>query len=88
MANPGIGIAGFASQPGNSGVEFTHMANVYEEKGDFVWVHGRHTFQMGVDFNTNNASGPIIDARSPSEIRFPSLYPLPALVSLSRMLGL
>ena len=26
--------------------------------------------------------------RSPSEIRFPSLYPLPALVSLSRMLGL
>ena len=66
LANPGIGIAGFASQPGNSGVEFTHMANVYEEKGDFVWVHGRHTFQMGVDFNTNNASGPIIDARNPS----------------------
>ncbi|MGD0227945.1 MAG: hypothetical protein ABSF71_37030 [Terriglobia bacterium] len=30
----------------------------------------------------------VVTTRSPSEIRFPSLYPLPALVSLSRMLGL
>jgi hypothetical protein len=63
LGNPGIGIAGFDSQPGVS-LEYTHMANVYEWKGDFVWVHGRHTLQMGADFSTNNADSPIV---GPSE---------------------
>jgi hypothetical protein len=62
LANPYVAIDGFNSQPGNSGAEFTQMANVYEYKGDFVWVHGRHTIQMGADSQTNNANGPIISA--------------------------
>ncbi|HTS69963.1 MAG TPA: hypothetical protein VMO17_13360, partial [Terriglobia bacterium] len=56
--NPSISIAGFSGIPGNK-IQDTHMSNVYEWKGDFTWVHGRHTFQMGGDFATNNTHSPI-----------------------------
>src|SRR5208283_1380184 len=34
----------------------THMSDVWEYKGDFSKLHGRHTFKMGADFAQNNAS--------------------------------
>ena len=56
--NPAVGISGFNTRPGAK-IQDTHMSNVYEWKGDFTWVHGRHTFQMGGDFATNNTHSPI-----------------------------
>ncbi len=56
--NPAINIAGFSGIPGWK-IQDTHQSNVYEWKGDFTWVHGRHTFQMGADFATNNTHSPI-----------------------------
>ena len=56
--NPAVGIAGFNTRPGGH-IQDTHMSDVYEWKGDFTWVSGRHTFQMGADFATNNTHSPI-----------------------------
>jgi hypothetical protein len=52
---PGIGIPNFAG--GGTGIGNTHMSDVWEYKGDLSKLHGRHTFKMGVDFASNNASG-------------------------------
>jgi len=56
--NPNVTYSGFNSRPGGH-IQDTHQSNVYEWKGDFTWVHGRHTFQMGADFATNNTHSPI-----------------------------
>lgn len=56
--NPNVNYSGFNNRPGGH-IQDTHMSNVYEWKGDFTWVHGRHTFQMGADFATNNTHSPI-----------------------------
>ena len=58
LMNPSLTVIGFNVQPGN-GIEYTQMANAFEPRADFVWVHGRHTLQMGADFATNNATSPI-----------------------------
>ena len=55
---PGVSPAGYAGANG-SAVQKNHMADVYEGAGDFTWVRGHHTIQMGVDINTNNNSQPI-----------------------------
>jgi hypothetical protein len=51
---PGIGITNFAG--GGTSISNTHMSDVWEYKGDLSKLHGRHTFKMGVDFASNNAS--------------------------------
>jgi hypothetical protein len=56
--NPNVFYSGFDSRPGGH-LQDTHMSDVYEWKGDFTWVHGKHTIQMGVDFQTNNTHSPI-----------------------------
>ena len=56
--NPNVTISGFNTRPGGK-IQETHMSDVYEWKGDFTWVHGRHTFQTGGDFATNNTHSPI-----------------------------
>ena len=61
---PGMGITGYANAGENSGAP-NSASDIYEWKGDFSWVHGRHTFNMGADFNTDNL-GPDVAAQ-PSE---------------------
>ncbi len=61
---PGMGITGYASAGENSGAP-NSASDIYEWKGDFSWVHGRHTFNIGADFNTDNL-GPNVAAQ-PSE---------------------
>ncbi|PYV25041.1 MAG: hypothetical protein DMG27_11240, partial [Acidobacteria bacterium] len=56
--NPNVNYSGFNNRPGGH-IQDTHMSDVYEWKGDFTWVRGRHTFQMGADFQTNNSRSPI-----------------------------
>jgi outer membrane receptor protein involved in Fe transport len=51
---PGYSIPYYAG--GGTSVSNTHMSDVYEYKGDFSKLHGRHTFKMGADFAMNNAS--------------------------------
>jgi hypothetical protein len=55
--NPSTSIAGFSMRPGFNQQDTT-MSDVYQWKGDFTWIHGRHTIQMGADFQTNNVFGP------------------------------
>ena len=56
--NPSVAYSGFNNRPGGH-IQDTHMSDIYEWKGDFTWVHGRHTIQMGADFQTNNTHSPI-----------------------------
>ena len=56
--NPNVNYSGFNNRPGGH-IQDTHMSDVYEWRGDFTWVHGRHTLQMGADFQTNNTRSPI-----------------------------
>jgi outer membrane receptor protein involved in Fe transport len=51
---PGYSIPNFAG--GGSSISNTHMSDVWEYKGDFSKLYGRHTFKMGADFASNNAS--------------------------------
>jgi len=53
-AVPGFSIPSFAG--GGTNISNTHMSDVWEYKGDFSKLHGRHTFKMGADFASNNAS--------------------------------
>jgi len=53
-AVPGISITNFAG--GGTNVSNTHMSDIYEWKGDFSKLYGRHTFKMGADIASNNAS--------------------------------
>lgn len=57
--NVGMNIAGYNSIP--QGVsQGNNIANIWQGAGDFTWVKGNHTLQMGVDINTNNNSQPIL----------------------------
>jgi len=58
--NPGVTIPGFLSW--GSTFQGTTVANIWQWKGDFTMIRGRHTFQMGADFNTNNTQSPIGNA--------------------------
>lgn len=49
---PQIGIVGYVGESGE-GVSTNHFSNIYEWKGDFSKLYGRHTFRMGADFATN-----------------------------------
>jgi outer membrane receptor protein involved in Fe transport len=51
---PGYSIQYFAG--GGTSISNTHMSDVWEYKGDFSKLHGRHTFKMGADFAANTAS--------------------------------
>ena len=53
-AVPGVGITNFAG--GGTNISNTHMSDIYEWKGDFSKLYGRHTFKMGMDIASNNAS--------------------------------
>jgi outer membrane receptor protein involved in Fe transport len=53
-AVPSVSITNFAG--GGTNVSDTHMSDIYEWKGDFSKLHGRHTFKMGGDIAINNAS--------------------------------
>jgi len=57
--NPGLGIPGYAGIPGGS-IQGNHIADVWEYAGDLTMVYGRHTIQVGADFNTNNNTQPIL----------------------------
>jgi outer membrane receptor protein involved in Fe transport len=57
--NPGIGINGYLSFATGNEVQDTRVADVYEFKGDFSKIHGRHTLKMGADFSSNNTQSPI-----------------------------
>jgi outer membrane receptor protein involved in Fe transport len=58
---PGMGITGYASAGENSGGP-NSSSDIYEWKVEFSKVHGRHTFNMGADFNTDNL-GPDVAAQ-------------------------
>ena len=50
---PSLSIpGGFAG--GGESISDSHTSNVYEYKGDFSKLWGRHTFKMGADFASNN----------------------------------
>ena len=57
---PAVQIAGFASRP-SLGLNYITLADIYEAKGDFTWIHGHHTIAMGADFNTDNSHEPLSD---------------------------
>jgi hypothetical protein len=57
--DPGIGIPGYISFGTGNMVQDTQFSDVYEYKGDFSIVHGRHNFKMGADFQSNNTTSPI-----------------------------
>jgi outer membrane receptor protein involved in Fe transport len=50
---PNFSIPGFAS--GGTDVSNFNSSNVWEFRGDFSKLRGRHTFKMGADFASNNA---------------------------------
>jgi len=52
-AIPGLSIPQFAG--GGTNVSETIMSHMWEFKGDFSKLWGRHTFKMGADFTSNNA---------------------------------
>ncbi|HUY15536.1 MAG TPA: TonB-dependent receptor [Terriglobia bacterium] len=49
---PALGIPGFAG--GGEGISNSHTSNVYEYKGDFSKLWGRHTIKAGADFSSDN----------------------------------
>ena len=49
---PSLSIPGFVS--GGESISDSHTSNVYEYKGDFSKLWGRHTFKMGADFASND----------------------------------
>ena len=52
-------ISGYDSTP--QGVyQGNNIANIWEGAGDFTWVKGNHTIQVGADINTNNNAQPIL----------------------------
>jgi len=57
---PSMSITGYATTGENNGAP-NSASDVYQLKADFSKVHGRHTFNIGVDFNTNNL-GPNVAA--------------------------
>ena len=57
---PGMSITGYATTGENNGSP-NSASDVYQFKADFSKVHGRHTFSMGADINTNNL-GPNVAA--------------------------
>ena len=61
---PEMGITGYGCAGENSGGP-NSASDVYEWKADFSILHGRHTFNLGADFNTDNL-GPDVAAQ-PSE---------------------
>lgn len=52
-AVPSMSIPDFAG--GGTNVSNTTMSDMWEFKGDFSKLHGRHTFKAGVDWTSNNA---------------------------------
>lgn len=57
--NPSVGYgSGFNNRPSGQ-LQNTDMGDVYEWKGDFTMIHGRHTIQFGADFSTDNTASPI-----------------------------
>ena len=57
--NVGATPSGFTGVPGGS-FQGNHISDIDETAGDLTIVHGRHTFQMGADFSTNNNTQPIL----------------------------
>ena len=57
--NPGLSINGYLGFVNGNTVQGTQFSNVYEYKGDYSIIHGRHTFKMGVDLQSNNTVSPI-----------------------------
>lgn len=58
---PQVTINGFIGNPDPSAhqaaqVDDTEGTNIWQVGGNFTKTYGRHTFKMGVDFATNNAS--------------------------------
>jgi len=49
---PALSIPGYAG--GGTAVSNSHTSDIYEYKGDFSKLHGRHMFKMGADFAQNN----------------------------------
>ncbi|MGH9351468.1 MAG: carboxypeptidase-like regulatory domain-containing protein, partial [Terriglobia bacterium] len=45
---------------GGESANNTNVADVWEWRGDFSKTHGKHTFSMGADFNTNGMTQTII----------------------------
>jgi hypothetical protein len=56
---PRVSISGFAG--GGDAVNNSHLSDMWEYKGDFSKLHGRHTFKMGADLTSNNFSSPLQD---------------------------
>jgi outer membrane receptor protein involved in Fe transport len=65
--DPNVVITGYLGNPNTSAhnatqVDETHLANIYEGKGNFTKTYLHHTFRMGADFNSSNANALYLNA--------------------------